>query len=73
MEIKEVITVTFPQTYVMDPELFPGVSRFLVDGWEKAGSLIMTQAMWIAFAMQMAKKDDCLADIFLVGKNMMNL
>ena len=68
LEIKDVIPVMFPQTYVMDPALFPGVSQFPMEEWEKAGSPIMTQAMWIAFAMKIAEKDDRLADIFLLGE-----
>ena len=38
--------------------------------WVKAGSPVMTQAKWIACAMKIAVKDDCLGHIFLLGQNL---
>ena len=69
-EIKAAIPITFPKTHVLDPDLFPGVSRFPVDEWESAGEPVMTQAMWIAFCMLIAEKDTRLEDIFALGQQL---
>ena len=72
-EIKLAIPVRFPQTHVLNPKVFPGVSRFPVDDWEKAGKPVMTQSNWITFCMLIAKKDERLEDIFLLGKELSRL
>ena len=56
-ELKEVVPVSLPMTHVMDPDLYPGVSRFPVAEWEARGEPVITTAGWCKLAMKVANKN----------------
>ena len=68
-EIKDQLPVVFPSTHVMDKDVFPGVSRFPIDEWKKAGEPCLSVSGWAALAMKIAEKDlDNLDQVFTVAK-----
>ena len=54
--LMDTIPIGFFVTHVIDPVIFPGIAKYLVDDWDWQGAPMMTQTYWINMRIQIAAK-----------------
>ena len=56
-DLLEILPMSFPETYVLDRTLFPGVARYPVDEWKREGRSCITSKGWAKLCLRIANND----------------
>ena len=70
-EVKSLMPMSFPMSFVLPGEQYMAMARYPMDEWEANGEPVLSTMSWIKFCIKTAEKDNAnLQSILEVGEKL---